>query len=47
MKKSDHYLKIVEWSEKDQCYVGTCPNLISRLVMLFTIIDSSTDRSKG
>ena len=20
MKKKDHYLKIVEWSEKDQCY---------------------------
>ena len=27
MKKSDLYLKIVEWSEKDQCYVGTCPGL--------------------
>lgn len=25
MKKSDRYLKIVEWSEEDQCYVGTCP----------------------
>jgi len=28
MKKSDHYLKIVEWSEENQCYVGTCPNLM-------------------
>ncbi len=28
MKKSDHYLKIVEWSEEDQCYVGTCPGLM-------------------
>ena len=28
MKKSDHYLKIVEWSEEDQCYVGTCPSLM-------------------
>ena len=28
MKKSDNYLKIVEWSEEDQCYVGTCPNLM-------------------
>jgi predicted RNase H-like HicB family nuclease len=21
-------LKIVEWSEEDQCYVGTCPGLM-------------------
>ena len=28
MKKSDQYLKIVEWSEEDQCYVGTCPGLM-------------------
>jgi predicted HicB family RNase H-like nuclease len=28
MKKSDRYLKIVEWSEEDQCYVGTCPGLM-------------------
>ncbi len=27
MKESDKYLKIVEWSEEDQCYVGTCPGL--------------------
>ncbi len=27
MKNSDLYLKIVEWSEEDQCYVGTCPGL--------------------
>ncbi len=27
MKKSDLYLKIVEWFEADQCYVGTCPGL--------------------
>ncbi len=27
MKESDRYLKIVEWSEDDQCYVGTCPGL--------------------
>ncbi|MEE8328897.1 MAG: toxin-antitoxin system HicB family antitoxin [Thermodesulfovibrionia bacterium] len=27
-KKSDDYLKIVEWSEKDHCYVGTAPGLI-------------------
>lgn len=28
MRKSDRYLKIVEWSEEDQCYVGTCPGLM-------------------
>lgn len=28
MKRSDRYLKIVAWSEEDQCYVGTCPGLM-------------------
>jgi predicted HicB family RNase H-like nuclease len=28
MKQTDKYLKIVEWSEEDSCYVGTCPGLI-------------------
>jgi predicted HicB family RNase H-like nuclease len=28
MKTTDRYLKIVEWSEEDQCYVGTCPGLM-------------------
>ncbi len=28
MKKSDRYLKIVEWSEKDRCYVGRAPGLM-------------------
>lgn len=27
MKESDKYLKIVEWSEEYQCYVGSCPGL--------------------
>lgn len=27
-KMSDNYLKIVEWSEEDQSYVGTAPGLI-------------------
>ena len=27
-KKSDQYLKIVEWSDEDHCYVGTCPGLM-------------------
>lgn len=28
MKKTDKYLKLVEWSEEDGCYVGTCPGVI-------------------
>ncbi len=28
MKKSAQYLKVVEWSEEDQCYVGRCPELM-------------------
>ncbi len=28
MRLSDQYLKIVEWSEEDQCYVGHCPGLM-------------------
>ncbi len=31
MKKKDspkRYLKIVEWSDEDRCYVGTCPGLM-------------------
>lgn len=28
MKPSDRYLKMVEWSEGDGCYVGTCPGLM-------------------
>ena len=28
MKLSDKYLKIVEWSEEDQCYIGHCPSLM-------------------
>ena len=28
MKPSDRYLKLVEWSDEDQCYVGTCPGLM-------------------
>ena len=27
MKESDRYLKIVEWSDEDQCYIGQCPGL--------------------
>ena len=28
MKESAKYAKIVEWSEEDQCYVGSAPGLI-------------------
>ncbi len=28
MKDSAKYVKIVEWSEEDQCYVGSAPSLI-------------------
>ena len=28
MKATDHYLKIVEWSEEDGCYVGRAPGLM-------------------
>ena len=27
MKMSAWYVKIVEWSDEDQCYVGSCPGL--------------------
>lgn len=28
MRESDRYVKIVEWSEEDQAYVGSAPGLI-------------------
>lgn len=28
MKESDHYIKIVEWSDEDGCFVGSCPGII-------------------
>jgi len=27
MKASTRYVKIVEWSDEDGCYVGSCPGL--------------------
>ncbi len=27
MKASTRYVKIVEWSEEDLCFVGSCPGL--------------------
>ena len=28
MKASDNYVKIVEWSEIDHCYIGSCLGLM-------------------
>ncbi len=28
MRESQHYLKIVEWAEEDQCFVGQCPGIV-------------------
>lgn len=28
MKESARYVKIVEWSDEDDCFVGSCPGLI-------------------
>jgi predicted RNase H-like HicB family nuclease len=28
MRDSDRYVKVVEWSEEDGCYVGRCPGLL-------------------
>ena len=27
MSKGDKYVKLVEWSEKDGCFIGSCPEL--------------------
>lgn len=27
MRESARYVKIVEWSDEDRCYVGSCPGL--------------------
>lgn len=28
MKESTKYVKIVEWSNEDECFVGSCPGLL-------------------
>ena len=28
MSKGDRYVKLVEWSDKDQCFIGSCPELL-------------------
>ena len=27
MSKGDRYLKIIEWSDEDNCFIGSCPEL--------------------
>ena len=27
MSRGDKYLKIVEWSDEDNCFIGSCPGL--------------------
>ena len=27
MKKADKYVKLIEWSDQDQCFIGSCPEL--------------------
>jgi predicted RNase H-like HicB family nuclease len=27
MSKGDKYVKLVEWSEEDHCFIGSCPEL--------------------
>ena len=28
MKASDRYVKLVEWSDQDNCFIGSCPELL-------------------
>ena len=28
MNESINYIKIVEWSDEDQCFVGQCPGIV-------------------
>ena len=30
MNRKDHYLKIIEWSDEDHCYVGSIPGWIGK-----------------
>ena len=32
MTDSARYVKIVEWSDEDQCFVGQCPGVIGPLL---------------
>ncbi|HZS48241.1 MAG TPA: hypothetical protein VFC63_24440 [Blastocatellia bacterium] len=28
MNESANYIKIVEWSDEDQCFIGQCPGIV-------------------
>ncbi len=28
MNAGDRYVKLVEWSDEDQCFIGSCPELL-------------------
>jgi predicted RNase H-like HicB family nuclease len=28
MTKGDRYVKLVEWSDEDRCFIGSCPELL-------------------
>jgi predicted RNase H-like HicB family nuclease len=53
MKKGDRYARLVEWSDEDSCFIGSCPELFyggchgldARVVFseLCDMIDSSID----
>ena len=30
MNDSARYIKIVEWSEEDQCFIGQCPGVVGQ-----------------
>ena len=36
MKDSAKYVKVVAWSEEDQCFVGSAPGLFSEAVTVTT-----------
>ena len=38
-KTSDRYVKVVAWSEEDQCYIGRCP------VLMFGGVHGSDERA--
>ena len=53
MTKGDKYVKLVEWSDQDECFIGSCPELFyggchgpdARVVFseLCTIVDETVE----
>ncbi|MFA6220949.1 MAG: hypothetical protein WC647_01405 [Desulfomonilaceae bacterium] len=38
MSRGDKYLKIVEWSDEDGCFIGSCPelcNIIEETILIY------------